>query len=249
MWHYEYAVQNVNSERSIASFTVPFRPGANIQNVGFHDVPYHSGEPFDGTDWTVTIGSNSISWATTPHSVNANANAIRWGTLYNFRFDADLPPYRTEVIMGLFKPGTAGSPNSVQASAEGPVLCLQSDCFDDNDCTSDVCGGAACQYVNNNNLCDDGDPCTAADICTAGACAGTQTPLYYGDVYPPGGDGNLDVGDVLCVVSGFTNPADCPGGDIAPCGGDGTIDLADVLASLDIFAAELDPACPNPCDP
>ena len=119
-WHYEYAVQNVNSERSVGSFSVPLNLASTVQNVGFHDVDYHSGEPFDGTDWTPTVTSTSVSWATTPFGVNANANAIRWGTLYNFRFDADKPPVTTSATLGLFKPGTAGAPGSVAALIQGP---------------------------------------------------------------------------------------------------------------------------------
>lgn len=243
-YHYEYAVQNLNSDRSVGSFTVPFRPGTDIQNVGFHDVPYHSGEIFDGTDWTATEGTNSITWETTPFNVNPNANAIRWGTLYNFRFDANMPPYRTEVTLGLFKPG---SPTSLMTSADGPVLCIPEDCVDENPCTTDVCGGAACQFVNNNDLCDDDDPCTSGDICSNGACAGTPAPVLYGDVSPTGGDGNTDVGDVLCVLSGFDIPSNCPGGDIDPCGGDGDIDIGDILMSLQIF--EGGGTCPDPCPP
>ena len=52
IYHYEYAVQNLNNERAGQAFTVPIPPGTVVTNVGFHDVDYHSGEVFDGTDWT-----------------------------------------------------------------------------------------------------------------------------------------------------------------------------------------------------
>ena len=38
-----------------------------------------------------TVANGKVAWATTPFAANNNANAIRWGTLYNFRFDASLP--------------------------------------------------------------------------------------------------------------------------------------------------------------
>jgi len=48
-WRYEYAVYNLNSHRSAQSFAVPILTDAQITNTGFHDVDYHSGEPYDGT--------------------------------------------------------------------------------------------------------------------------------------------------------------------------------------------------------
>jgi hypothetical protein len=116
-WHYEYALQNLNSDRSAGTFSVPVGPHVTVRNIGFHDVDYHSGEPFDGTDWPGVRGPNAITWSTTPYEENSNANALRWGTLYNFRFEADVSPDAADVTIGLFKPGT---PASVAAAAVGP---------------------------------------------------------------------------------------------------------------------------------
>jgi hypothetical protein len=117
-WHYEYAVQNLNSDRSGGSFTVPLPIWATVENVGFHDVDYHTGEPWDSADWTAERHRRSIRWATTPYDENPNANALRWSTLYNFRFEADAPPAETTVTMGLFKPGT---PEGVRVRTIGPL--------------------------------------------------------------------------------------------------------------------------------
>lgn len=111
LWHYEYAVQNVTSDRAIGAFEVALVPGVTISNAGFHDVAYHSGDGpgnvnFDGTDWPVVVEPTAIRWETQPFGENASANAIRWGTLYNFRFDADAAPITDDgVRLGLFKPG------------------------------------------------------------------------------------------------------------------------------------------------
>lgn len=107
-YHYEYAVQNLDSHRSAASFTVPIPDGGVVTNIGFHDVDYHSGEPFSGTDWTATIAPSSIVWTTEPYAENENANALRWGTLYNFRFDSPAPPVSGQATLGLFRPGLPG---------------------------------------------------------------------------------------------------------------------------------------------
>lgn len=117
LWHYEYAVQNICSDRSIGSFTVPVSNPATLSNIEFHDVDYHSGEPYSGTDWPSTYAGGQVEWATTPFATNSNANALRWGTLYNFRFDANAEPATGEVTLGVFKPG---APTSVTATTVVP---------------------------------------------------------------------------------------------------------------------------------
>jgi hypothetical protein len=42
--------------------------------------------------------------------------------MYNFWFDADRPPASANVTLGLFKPGTAGAPNSTTFAAQAPVV-------------------------------------------------------------------------------------------------------------------------------
>lgn len=125
VWHYEYAVQNLNSDRSGASFTVPVPVGATVSNAGFHDVFYHSGEPYDNTDWSLPANgvttTNSLVWASQAFPSDPdNANALRWGTLYNFRFDMNVPPDTGVVTIGLFKPG---SPTTASVGSVAPRAC------------------------------------------------------------------------------------------------------------------------------
>ncbi len=119
-WHYEYALYNMSSDRSARAFTVPMKPGAMVFESGFHDIDYHSGEPFDGADWPVAIDSpgGSLSWSTSDFATDENANALRWGTLYNYWFDADTPPALVNAEIGLFRPG---SPASVVVASVGPA--------------------------------------------------------------------------------------------------------------------------------
>jgi hypothetical protein len=105
LWHYEYAIQNLNSDQSAGSLSVPVHPGVSVTNIGFHDVDYHSGDPYDGTDWPGVKQGGEVRWATTGFNVNPDANALRWGTMYNFRFDANSPPVQGPLTIGLFKPG------------------------------------------------------------------------------------------------------------------------------------------------
>jgi len=103
-WTYEYAIHNQDSHRSAGSFHVPVGTGVTLTNIGFHDVDYHSGEPYSLDDWTPTVDASGITWATIPFAVDPNANALRWGTLYNFRFVADAAPVTVNAHLGLFRP-------------------------------------------------------------------------------------------------------------------------------------------------
>src|SRR6266496_2512505 len=125
VWHYEYALYNQNLDRAIQSFSVPLATGVNISNIGFHAPPQHPAWAHDGTQndagysstpWTPAQSGDSITWSTETFVQNQNANAIRWGTLYNFRFDADQPPQSVNATVGYFK---TGAPMSVQIQAPG----------------------------------------------------------------------------------------------------------------------------------
>jgi hypothetical protein len=117
-WHYEYAVHNLYSHRSGGSFTIPTAQGAQVSNVGFRDVDYHSGEPWDPTDWNIAVSGNSITWSSPEtYAENQQSNALRWGTMYNFWFDIDAAPTEGEVELGLFRPGT---PTSVMVAIQAP---------------------------------------------------------------------------------------------------------------------------------
>jgi hypothetical protein len=132
-WHYEYAVQNMNSDRSIQSFSIPVPSGVAVTNIGFHDVAYHDGDGpgnvnYSSTDWTSNlsegqISAGSITWSTEDFATNASANAIRWGTLYNFRFDANVAPADSGGVatMGLFKPGERPSIDSSTLPTPGSL--------------------------------------------------------------------------------------------------------------------------------
>ena len=102
VYQYEYAVQNMNSDRSLDSITIPVEPGSSIYELEFNDVDYHSGSPIDGTDWVANTSSDSVSWACTEtYSENEWANAIRWGTVYSFSFKSTTAPQTSTVTLGV----------------------------------------------------------------------------------------------------------------------------------------------------
>lgn len=125
-WSYDYTVMNMNSDRSIRSFTVPIPNGESVGSVEFRDIDHHSGEPFDGTDWNAVIDANGITWSTQSYGENQLANAIRYGTAYSFHFESSAPAvFQTKIVeLGAFKPGPGD--DIVTVSATVPAL----DCDD-----------------------------------------------------------------------------------------------------------------------
>ena len=122
-WRYEYAIHNLNSDRSIDSFSIPLGDCVEVSDIGFHDVNHASGEVIDGTDWAVAVSPTEISWSTNTYDENEWANAIRWGSMYNFYFTANQPPSDVALTLGLFKPGNEPSVEHVAAAPTCQVAC------------------------------------------------------------------------------------------------------------------------------
>jgi hypothetical protein len=123
VWHYEYAIYNQNLDRAIQSFSVPVGADVALSNIGFHAPPQHPGWAADGTvgntgfsnaPWTQAQTANAMTWSSETFAQNPNANAIRWGTMYNFRFDSNRPPQTANATIGFFK---TGAPITVQVQA------------------------------------------------------------------------------------------------------------------------------------
>ena len=55
-------------------------------------------------------------------------------------------------------------------------------CSDDNACTDDSCNtNTGCVFANNSDACDDGSDCTTNDVCSGGACSGTDPKVKVYD--------------------------------------------------------------------
>ncbi len=133
VWHYEYAIYNQNLDRAIQSFSVPIGGGIVLSNVGFHAPPQHPGSAMDGTvgnagfsstPWTNALGFGAMTWSTEPFAINPNANAIRWGTMYNFRFDSNRPPENANATVRFFKEGNPINVKVQVPSCEAPFRCV-----------------------------------------------------------------------------------------------------------------------------
>jgi hypothetical protein len=115
-WHYEYTIYNQNLDSAIQSFSIFFGFPVPLSNVGFHAPPQHPGWAHDGTlndqgyssaPWSVDMGNGStLTWSSETLAQNPNANAIRFGTLYNFRFDSTAAPVSSNATITFFKTGS-----------------------------------------------------------------------------------------------------------------------------------------------
>ncbi len=201
-WRYSYAVQNLNSDRSCGFFRVPLPRGVILDNIGFHDVDYHSGEVYDLTDWTPVIEERAITWSAESYAVNMNANALRFSTVYSFHFEANVEPGPAMITLGLFKPGF---PEEVTATGIGPtagiVDCNGNGILDpcDVDCAAEdcvwPCGGSL--DCNANRVPDECEPdCNengVADECDIQCCDGSLWCLDCNDNgYPDGCEPDCD---------------------------------------------------------
>ena len=97
----------------------PSSEGGKELQVLFIKRALHPEDPWSGDDWTPVISAGDISWTTDSYSVNPDANAIRWGTLYNFRFTCTASPASGSALIGLFKPGNGPDTESVSITTPG----------------------------------------------------------------------------------------------------------------------------------
>ncbi|MEZ6197730.1 MAG: hypothetical protein R3F20_18740 [Planctomycetota bacterium] len=107
-FRYEFALSNVDSNRAARGFRVTLPVGAAVSDFRFHGVSHHSGESFSDAPWTPLATATEMGWATDDFALDPDANALRWGTQYNFGFTSDLPPdtQAIDVALDLFAPGT-----------------------------------------------------------------------------------------------------------------------------------------------
>ena len=203
MWHYEFALFNLNCDDSIGGFSIPVGT-ATVTNIEFHDVAYHDGDgpgdvDFDGTDWPSAVNSGVLTWNTTPFATNPSANALRWGTMYNFRFDADQPPqavsmalttFKTAALVGVTAEGPTGAVGGPKAAFCYPAMsgvmqcpCNNSPAFPGAGCdNSGSTGGATLNASGNASLVMD-----TVVFTTTGEMPSATSVLLQGDAMNPNG--------------------------------------------------------------
>jgi hypothetical protein len=96
LWHYEYAVHNLDNHRGGASLRIPLCDDARIQNLGFHDLDEDA-----LNDWTTSRSGGELLFQA------GIDNPLDWNTFYNFYFDSDAAPIagNVEVDQARIGPG------------------------------------------------------------------------------------------------------------------------------------------------
>jgi len=188
LYRYEYAVQNLNSDRSGQKFSVPLPAGAPVSNVGFSDVDYHSGEVYTNTDWTSQQGGADINWSGQTYAQNVNANALRWNTIYNFWFETPVPPVDGNITLTLFKPAPAGATNApaaVTALVKTPDPNFNSTPTNDECYAAPLLANGSYSFNTLNASTSAADAGTEKDIWFAytAACAGSTTMSITGAAF------------------------------------------------------------------
>lgn len=112
-WRYEYAVYNHNADRQVREFSVPMPYGATVTNIGFRDIDRNA-----ANQWTATQQDHALVWSS-PAFGSPNGNPLKYSSVFNFRFDANVPPATALATMGAYKPGSG---TTMSAASKGPLF-------------------------------------------------------------------------------------------------------------------------------
>ncbi len=105
-YRYEYALMNLDFDRQIRELSIPVPAAANVDNTGAGSL--------DGgaaNNWPATVGGGSVAW-TAPEG-----EGLDWGTMYQFRFDADFAPVDATATL---LPREAGKADQFSAATKAP---------------------------------------------------------------------------------------------------------------------------------
>lgn len=108
MWHYEYAVHNLDNHRGGAALRIPICATARVENVGFHDIDANA-----LNDWTPVRVGNALEFQA------GAGNPLDWNTFYNVWFDSDAAPVSGAVEVDSARPGPGALTIAVPAQVPG----------------------------------------------------------------------------------------------------------------------------------
>jgi hypothetical protein len=106
---------------------------AAITGAGFHAVASHDEPEYDNEAWTATVADGRMTWSTDPFDTPALSNPLRWGTMYNFWFEANRAPVES---VATITPHVPGGPVSFEGAVMAPSGVCAADWNDDGTVTS-----------------------------------------------------------------------------------------------------------------
>ncbi|HEX6813655.1 MAG TPA: hypothetical protein VF384_18695 [Planctomycetota bacterium] len=107
LWHYEYAIHNIDNFRGGAALRIPVGAGATVQGLGFRDLDTN---PLN--DWTGSVSGTEITF------LAGSTNSLDWNTIYNVWFDCSIAPGAGTVTVDQARTGTGAL--QVQILSEAP---------------------------------------------------------------------------------------------------------------------------------
>lgn len=110
LWHYEYAVHNIDNSRGAAGFRIPVCTAARVQNIGFRDI---DADPLN--EWTAQRSGGELVFAAPA------GNPLDWNMLFNFWFDSDAAPVAGNVAFDQARTGPGALGFQVAADVPGSV--------------------------------------------------------------------------------------------------------------------------------
>lgn len=151
---FAYALQNLDFDRRIRTFHVPFDAGAGVSGIAFTD-----GDAIAANDWSATADATGITW-TAPAAAIPPAE-LDWGTLLAFRFETDQGAIQALTTLGVFEPG---SPSVLPVRSLAPGASSSGD---------DYYTVTPCRLLDTRSAADGGAPVPSGvrrTIAAAGRC-------------------------------------------------------------------------------
>ena len=105
-YRYEYAIFNLNFDRSIGAMRLPWNAANPLSETRHFGPEWHSGETFTNEDWSMSLEGSEMVWKPDTFGENELANAVRWANLQNITIVTSAPPSTGTITLDVFKPGS-----------------------------------------------------------------------------------------------------------------------------------------------
>ncbi|MBL9078612.1 MAG: hypothetical protein JNL08_13965 [Planctomycetes bacterium] len=220
MYHYEYAVHNVDNQRGGATFVVPIDAAGTASNFTFGDIDDNA-----ANNWTAARVGNELVFSAPV------GNALQWNTIYNFGFDCNVQPSTGACDIDQALPGAGSLSVSVTTKVPSGVPGA------DFALVGQGCGACAASFYQSGAF-DLANSKMRLSLVGGAYSIGSSAAAY---VAPTGGNLNQGDDDQDVYNLGFSLPYPggtttqiriCSNGFVSPAGDNGTDYTPSVAAFL-----------------